>query len=152
MVISCVKQYITNYLLVNTVACYIYFHYYSLQSFIEMPTRVKSKIILLLFAYYHVPKYFSWAFFYNFFVSHFLTSYKTDFTESCAENVILFFITELPPDVIYCCEQYKELIYALINHPAAQKPKSDGKISIAPHPPYGSKQARKVAKERAAQR
>ncbi|KAI0210920.1 Glutamate-rich protein 6 [Lamellibrachia satsuma] len=59
---------------------------------------------------------------------------------------------ELSPDMIYCCEQYKELINAMMNHPAALKPKSESKISIAPHPPYGSKQARKVAKERAAQR
>jgi len=105
-----------------------------------MPTRGKSKIILLLLAYYHSSKK---IFCITFFDIH---------TRLILLNVMLFFITELPPDLIYCCERYKELIYALINHPAAQKPKSEGKISIAPHPPYGSKQARKVAKERAAQR
>ncbi|XP_077987366.1 uncharacterized protein LOC144441971 isoform X3 [Glandiceps talaboti] len=53
---------------------------------------------------------------------------------------------------LYCCEDYRQFAeFTLTNGPEASYP-TDEKIDIAPHPPYGSKQARRAAKERAAQR
>ena len=53
---------------------------------------------------------------------------------------------------LYCCKDYQELVeYTMENTPLSQHP-SDDLIDIAPHAPYGSKQARRAAKERAAQR
>ena len=61
-------------------------------------------------------------------------------------------MTEFPPDVLFCCDEYKRHLYAALTHPATIGYYGDTKIDTAPHPPYGSKHARKVAKERAAQR
>ncbi|XP_070539412.1 uncharacterized protein [Ptychodera flava] len=53
---------------------------------------------------------------------------------------------------LYCCEDYHQFAeYTIRNGPEGSYP-VDEKIDIAPHPPYGSKQARRAAKERAAQR
>ncbi|XP_077987365.1 uncharacterized protein LOC144441971 isoform X2 [Glandiceps talaboti] len=57
-----------------------------------------------------------------------------------------------PASQLYCCEDYRQFAeFTLTNGPEASYP-TDEKIDIAPHPPYGSKQARRAAKERAAQR
>ena len=40
----------------------------------------------------------------------------------------------------------------MVSHPLHEKFNVDKLIDVAPHAPYGSKQARKAAKERAAQR
>ncbi|XP_071508726.1 uncharacterized protein [Diadema antillarum] len=56
------------------------------------------------------------------------------------------------PSELYCCKGYQELVeYTMENTPLSQHP-SDEMIDIAPHAPYGSKQARRAAKERAAER
>ncbi|XP_006823416.1 uncharacterized protein LOC100378540 [Saccoglossus kowalevskii] len=53
---------------------------------------------------------------------------------------------------LYCCDDYKQFAeFTIQNGPEASFP-VDEKIDISPHPPYGSKQARRAAKERAAQR
>ncbi|KAJ8030816.1 Glutamate-rich protein 6 [Holothuria leucospilota] len=53
---------------------------------------------------------------------------------------------------LYCCEDYQKFVeYAITNTPLSAQP-SDELIDIAPHAPYGSKQARRAAKERAAAR
>ncbi|XP_070539413.1 uncharacterized protein [Ptychodera flava] len=57
-----------------------------------------------------------------------------------------------PSSQLYCCEDYHQFAeYTIRNGPEGSYP-VDEKIDIAPHPPYGSKQARRAAKERAAQR
>lgn len=57
-----------------------------------------------------------------------------------------------PPEDLYCCNEYQEFVQFIVTHPLHDAHKEDKKIDIKPHPPYGSKQARKDAKERAAQR
>ncbi|XP_041482634.1 uncharacterized protein LOC121429592 isoform X2 [Lytechinus variegatus] len=53
---------------------------------------------------------------------------------------------------LFCCKDYQELVeYTMENTALSQYP-SEELIDIAPHAPYGSKQARRAAKERAAQR
>ena len=53
---------------------------------------------------------------------------------------------------IYCCTDYQQLVEFTLTHgPEATYP-VDELIDIQPHAPYGSKQARRAAKERAAQR
>jgi hypothetical protein len=59
---------------------------------------------------------------------------------------------DLTPDELFCCNNYREFIQFAMAHPLSEQQKKDEKIDIKPHPPYGSKQARKDAKERAAQR
>lgn len=56
------------------------------------------------------------------------------------------------PEELYCCDDYREFVQFMITHPLHEKYTADKMIDIAPHPPHGSKQARRAAKERAAQR
>ena len=58
-----------------------------------------------------------------------------------------------PPAELYCCEKYKEFVEFIVTHPLQEEKLNESKrISIKPHAAYGSKQARKASKERAAQR
>lgn len=53
---------------------------------------------------------------------------------------------------LFCCKDYQDLVeYTIENTPLSQYP-SEELIDVGPHAPYGSKQARRAAKERAAQR
>ncbi|XP_071839543.1 uncharacterized protein [Apostichopus japonicus] len=53
---------------------------------------------------------------------------------------------------LYCCPDYHKFVeFAITNTPLSAQP-SDELIDITPHAPYGSKQARRAAKERAAAR
>ncbi|XP_030837443.1 uncharacterized protein LOC764814 isoform X2 [Strongylocentrotus purpuratus] len=53
---------------------------------------------------------------------------------------------------LFCCKDYQDLVeYTIENTPLSQYP-SEEMIDVGPHAPYGSKQARRAAKERAAQR
>ena len=55
------------------------------------------------------------------------------------------------PEELYCCDDYRHFLqYLLTNKPPEAE--ENKLIDISPHPPYGSKQARRAAKERAAQR
>ena len=56
------------------------------------------------------------------------------------------------PTELYCCTEYSEFVHFMISHPLHEQHQADKKIDVKPHPPYGSKQARRMAKERAAQR
>ena len=57
-----------------------------------------------------------------------------------------------PPEELYCCSSYSEFIQYMVKHPLNAEAQEDKLINVKPHLPYGSKQARKAAKERAAQR
>ncbi|XP_064638839.1 uncharacterized protein LOC135494629 isoform X2 [Lineus longissimus] len=57
-----------------------------------------------------------------------------------------------PPEDLYCCDKYREFVHFTLTHPLNDQLKEDKEIDIAPHPPHGSKLARRAAKERAAQR
>ncbi|CAD5122809.1 DgyrCDS11215 [Dimorphilus gyrociliatus] len=60
---------------------------------------------------------------------------------------------KLNPESLYCCSDYRDFVHLAATHPLIEKKKGEGsKISVKPHPPYGSKKARDAAKERAAQR
>ncbi|ELU05520.1 hypothetical protein CAPTEDRAFT_229051, partial [Capitella teleta] len=79
--------------------------------------------------------------------------------EFCHESIRPFPSMEdqkkMAPEDLYCCNSYRDFVQFIITHPlhdAEEKKKRDEQIDIKPHPPYGSKQARKDAKERAAQR
>ena len=56
------------------------------------------------------------------------------------------------PDELYCCSGYNDFIQFMVTHPLHNKSQEDRMIDVKPHLPYGSKQARRVAKERAAVR
>ncbi|XP_038049942.1 glutamate-rich protein 6-like isoform X2 [Patiria miniata] len=58
----------------------------------------------------------------------------------------------MTPDEIYCCEDYQQLVEFTLTHSPEDKYPVDELIDIQPHAPYGSKQARRAAKERAAAR
>ncbi|XP_013412599.1 glutamate-rich protein 6-like [Lingula anatina] len=54
-----------------------------------------------------------------------------------------------PPDQLYCCEEYRQFVHFALFNPMETEHKVDEKIDIKPHGPFGSKQARRAAKERA---
>ena len=76
--------------------------------------------------------------------------------EFCGQNIKPFPTLEdqksRSPQELYCCDEYSEFIQFMITHPLHEQYNADKMIDIAPHPPHGSKQARRAAKERAAQR
>ncbi|XP_074657669.1 glutamate-rich protein 6-like isoform X2 [Tubulanus polymorphus] len=53
------------------------------------------------------------------------------------------------PEELYCCDGYREFVQFTLTHPLVKENERDRKISIKPHAPYGSKQARRAARERA---
>ncbi|XP_022087997.1 glutamate-rich protein 6-like isoform X2 [Acanthaster planci] len=76
--------------------------------------------------------------------------------EFCQQELKTFPTPEMAqsmtPEEIYCCSDYQQLVEFTLTHgPEATYP-VDELIDIQPHAPYGSKQARRAAKERAAQR
>ena len=56
------------------------------------------------------------------------------------------------PDELFCCDRYRDFVQATLTHPLNQEFYADKPINVSPHPPHGSKLARKAAKERAAAR
>ncbi|KAK6194613.1 hypothetical protein SNE40_000216 [Patella caerulea] len=62
---------------------------------------------------------------------------------------------KFPPEELYCCEQYREFVQFATTTAfelEEETAKVKKKISIKPHAHFGSKKARKAAKERAVQR
>ncbi|CAH1781613.1 unnamed protein product [Owenia fusiformis] len=55
----------------------------------------------------------------------------------------------LPPEELYCCDDYREFVHFTLTHPLHKKYYEDEKIDVKPHPHYGSKAQRREAKERA---
>ena len=59
---------------------------------------------------------------------------------------------KLPPEKLYCCDDYHEFVQFTLTHPIRDQQNETKMIDVKPHAHHGSKQARKAAKERAAQR
>ena len=57
----------------------------------------------------------------------------------------------VPPAELYCCDDYRNFVDYVVKTPLLEE-KDKKMIDIKPHAPFGSKQARRAAKERAAQR
>jgi hypothetical protein len=57
-----------------------------------------------------------------------------------------------PPEELYCCGSYSEFMQFMVTHPLHTEAQEDKLIDVKPHLPYGSKQARRMAKEKAALR
>ena len=53
---------------------------------------------------------------------------------------------------LYCCPQYERLVKFELAQRGDTAHLADEMIDIKPHPPYGTKAARRAAKERAAER
>ncbi|XP_033124651.1 glutamate-rich protein 6-like isoform X2 [Anneissia japonica] len=76
--------------------------------------------------------------------------------EFCTKDIQPFPTPEMldafPEKDLYCCNDYHKFVEFTMTHsPDAQFPVEE-LIDISPHAPFGSKQARRAAKERAAQR
>ncbi|XP_078612357.1 glutamate-rich protein 6-like isoform X2 [Branchiostoma floridae x Branchiostoma japonicum] len=56
------------------------------------------------------------------------------------------------PSQLYCCEDYHQFLLFMYEEKSKTEDTVPAKIDIKPHAPFGSKQARRAAKERAAQR
>ncbi|XP_019644922.1 PREDICTED: glutamate-rich protein 6-like [Branchiostoma belcheri] len=56
------------------------------------------------------------------------------------------------PAQLYCCEDYHQFLLFMYEEKSKSEDTAPVKIDIKPHAPFGSKQARRAAKERAAQR
>ncbi|KAL9965788.1 hypothetical protein ACROYT_G029635 [Oculina patagonica] len=61
-------------------------------------------------------------------------------------------LERLTPDQLYCCPQYERLVKFELAQRSDTAHLVDEMIDIKPHPPYGTKAARRAAKERAAER
>ncbi|XP_071798226.1 uncharacterized protein [Asterias amurensis] len=76
--------------------------------------------------------------------------------EFCQQDLKMFptpeMVQTMTPDEIYCCTDYQNLVEFTLTHSPEESYSVDEMIDIQPHAPYGSKQARRAAKERAAQR
>lgn len=74
----------------------------------------------------------------------------------CQEEILPFPTIEelerLTPDQLYCCPQYERFIKFELAQRSDTAHLADEMIDIKPHPPYGTKAARRAAKERAAER
>lgn len=74
----------------------------------------------------------------------------------CKQEVLPFptldELERLTPDQLYCCPQYERLIKFELAQRTDKAHLVDEMIDIKPHPPYGTKAARRAAKERAAER
>ncbi|EDO33633.1 predicted protein [Nematostella vectensis] len=74
----------------------------------------------------------------------------------CKEEVLPFptieEIESLSPEQLFCCPQYERFIKFELTHRGDESHIRDELIDIKPHPPYGTKAARRAAKERAAER
>ena len=76
--------------------------------------------------------------------------------EFCSKNIkqwpSLSDMDDFPSEVLFCCDDYKEFVKFTLSHPLNEKFNVDQMIDVAPHAPFGSKKARRAAKERAAER
>lgn len=74
----------------------------------------------------------------------------------CEQEILPFPTMEelerLTPDQLYCCPQYERFVKFELAQRSDAAHLADEMIDIKPHPPYGTKAARRAAKERAAER
>lgn len=68
------------------------------------------------------------------------------------ETILLRLTSSLSFLQLYCCPQYERLIKFELAQRTDKAHLVDEMIDIKPHPPYGTKAARRAAKERAAER